>query len=129
MTHTTGVPLDAGAASAARQAAVRAAQRCMAQGLRSVPRFYAPVALTSPSVATSGGPTGTSGTPSNGSPLIELQSAIEAYVAELKAAGRPPESTVVLVKQVIAELDAPPDDADLLRREAVRWTIDAYYAP
>jgi hypothetical protein len=112
MTHTTGEPHEAGAMSAARQAALRAAQRCMAQGMRGAPRIFAPVSVSTPSVP----------------PLVELQNAVEAYVAELKAAGRPPESTVVLVKQVIAEVGAPPDDADLLRREAVRWTIQAYYA-
>ena len=128
MTHTTGEPHDAGATSAARQATLRAAQRCMAHGVRAAPRLYAPISLQSESVSQ---PLSQSLSPSISppiSPLVELRGAVEAYVAALKAAGRPPESTVVMVKQIIAELDAPPDDADLLRREAVRWTIDAYYA-
>jgi hypothetical protein len=109
LTHATNDPPDAGAA---RQAALLAAQRCSVHGVRLAPR------LARVSSATKAGD----------ALVVELRVAVEAYVAALKAAGRPPEATVVLVKQVIAEVDASADETEVLRREAVRWTIDAYYA-
>jgi hypothetical protein len=109
MTHTTSEPHEAGAAAVARQAALVAAHRYTTHRSPGAARST-PVDVTIESVA-------------------ELRIAVEEYVSALRAAGRPPETAVVLVKQVIAEVDASLDDSEILRRDAVRWAIEAYYAP
>ena len=61
----------------------------------------------------------------------ELQATLGTYVRQLRGAGVPPEKMVTMVKGLVRRsipTDLHPDAARELMEEAVRSSIDAYYA-
>lgn len=61
-----------------------------------------------------------------------LHAACDAFVRQLKSSGLPPQHVLIAVKTIIRDAARRVDvpwDSHPLTREAVQWSIEAYYPP